>query len=181
MQCLLNDYIAENPGADETMEIKRCFADGTRVRDDLVNALFGVRIRRHDTRELGACIDGFPKTEGQVNFMKNTLRIEPNYVFVLECSEESLAERNRIFDVKTSKKYSIEEARQTGDYALTHRITQAIEDSAQAFKNRVDSWETTKRDIFKGFEGKIVTIHIEKQTEQQIVEKIEFIVRKMRL
>jgi len=177
----LNDFIVENPGADETMEIKRCLAEGTRVRDDLVNALFGLRIRKQDARELGACIDGFPKSEGQVNFMKNTLRMEPNYVFVLECSEESLTERNRVFDSKISKKYSLEEAKKTGDYALAHRVTQALEESSEAFKRRVESWEMTKRDISKGFEGKIVTLHIENQTEDQVVEKIEFMVRKIRL
>lgn len=181
MQCLLNDFIAENPGADETLDIKRCAAEGTRVRDELVNALFGVRMRKHDAKELGACIDGYPKTEGQVNFMKNSLRVEPNYVFVLECSEDKLTERNRIFDVKTSKKYNLEEAKQAGDYALAHRVSQALEDSSQAFKNRVENWELTKRDISKGFEGKIITLQIEQQTEEQIVERIEFIVRKMRL
>lgn len=174
VQCLLNDFVYENPGHEDTIQISNCFEEGKHVDDNLVNALFGKRINRVDARELGACIDGFPKNDAQIQFLKNKLKIEPTYIFLLESSETIIPEKSRIFDPLTGKKYLLSEAQQLGDYNLLNRITDLANEKHEVLQKRLDNWHLTRRVLEKHFGSKIIKIDTQKFTDEQVVEKISF-------
>ena len=124
MQSMLNDFVAQNPGSEEALAIKTCMQEGTRIRDDIFNSLFAMRVMKRDSTELGACIDGFPKSDGQIAYLRHTLKIEPTFIFMLECSERLLMDRQQILDLQTGKKYTLPQAKETGDYKLLSRVSQ---------------------------------------------------------
>ena len=155
--------------------------EGTRIRDDIVNSLFALRVKKRDSTELGACIDGYPKSDSQIGYLRNTLRIEPTFVFVLECSERLLMDRQKILDLPTGKKYTLLQAKESGDYKLLSRLTQIANESKQALHNRIENWDMTKRSLLKTFESKVVTINIEGLDEAQIVDKVIFMIGKARV
>lgn len=180
MQSLINDYISDNPGGDDTIEIKQAINRGARVRDDIANSLFSLRINRKDAKELGACIEGYPKTEAQIQFMRNTLKIEPTFIFILECSDNYSFERYRVFDSITANHYSIQEVKNSGDVPLLGRIQQLANERKPVLSKRIEGWDITRRGLLKYYESKTMNINIEKYTESQVFEKITFILRTMR-
>ena len=180
MQCLLNDYMSNNPGGEDTIHMKKRFNSGMLVSDEIVNSLFALRVTRRDAKELGACIDGYPKTEGQMNYLKNTLKIDPTFVIVLECPEHLITERNRIVDTQTGQKYSLQMVRESDDFELKNRIQQVANESTQVMQKRIANWDNTRKLLHRFYDKKVVTINVEKMTEEETVEKIVFLLSKLR-
>lgn len=178
VQALLMEYVAENAGSDQAIEIKRCCEAGDQVRDELVNGLFAVRFNRRDARELGACIDGYPKSDAQAHFFRQTLKADASFVFALQLEDHCVFQRHHFVDPVSGKKYRLEDAKHSGDYGLLNRITQAAQDSHELLQKRIDHWELTSRTLNKYFEQKVHRLDAAQLTEDQLVERILFTVKK---
>lgn len=178
VQALLTEFVAENAGSEQAIEIKRCCEAGDQVRDDLVNGLFALRFNRRDARELGTCLDGYPKTDAQAFFFRQTLKADVNFVFALQLADHLVFERHHFVDPVSGKKCRLADAKDSGDYGLLNRITQAAEDSHELLQKRIDHWELTSRSLNKYFEAKVHKIDAAQLTEDQIVERILFTVKK---
>ncbi len=178
MQAILNEFVAVNAGSEEAVEIKRTCEAGDQVRDELVNSLFALRFNRRDARELGTCLDGFPKTDLQAHYFRSVLKADLNFVFVLQLSDNLVFQRHHFVDPVSGKKFRLVDAKDSGDYGLLNRITQAAEDSHELLQKRIDHWELTSRTLNKYFESKVHKIDADRLTEDQIVEKISFIMKK---
>lgn len=176
---LLNSYVAENPGEEDSLMIKRALSSGEYPADDIVNSLFAVRQMRMDAKELGTCIDGYPQTEEQVAFLRDTLRVEPALVILLECSDNYVLNKTEYVDNLTGKTLTLEEAKATQDPLLVSRINQLINESEEPLYASLEKWELTKRTLTKAFEQKVISFDVEKSSESQIIENIEFILRTM--
>lgn len=178
MQAILNEFVADNAGTEHALEIKRSCEAGDQVRDELVNGLFALRFNRRDARELGTCLDGFPKTDSQAHYLRHALKAEVNFVFVLQLTDNLVHQRHHFVDPVSGQKFRLADAKASGDYGLLNRISQAAEESHELVQKRIDHWELTSRTLNKFYESKIHKIDVEKLTEDQIVEKIAFIMKK---
>lgn len=178
MQSLLNDYVSDNAGSEEALDIKRNFESGGQTKDEIVNALFASRFVRKDAKNLGTCLDGFPKTESQANYFKNTLKAEPNFVFILHLNDQQIYQRNHILDPVTGKKYLLSEAQSSGDYGLLNRINNIARENEDVLQKRIDHWELAQRTLNKYYEQKIHKLDASKYSENQIVEMISHTIRK---
>ena len=80
--------------ADSTNNLAKEIADlidnGQLVSDDLVNQMVAERIKKDDCR-FGFILDGYPRTEEQVEFLEKISNID--YVFLIEIKDEVIIER----------------------------------------------------------------------------------------
>lgn len=179
MNSLLNGYVAENPGEEESLAIKRALSSGELPEDQIMNALFSARASRKDAKELGMCVDGYPLTETQVAFLRETLGVEPSLVIMLECSDNFVISNAEYVDSLTGKSLTLEEAKTTQDPQLVKRIGQQVNENEEPLYASLEKWEMAKRTLSKAFEQKVVSFDIEKSSESQVIESIEFLLRTM--
>lgn len=179
MNSLLNGYVAENPGEEESLAIKRALSSGELPEDQIMNALFSARASRKDAKELGMCVDGYPLTETQVAFLRETLGVEPSLVIMLECSDNFVISNAEYVDSLTGKSLTFEEAKTTQDPQLVKRIGQQVNENEEPLYASLEKWEMAKRTLSKAFEQKVVSFDIEKSSESQVIESIEFLLRTM--
>ena len=179
LQSLLIDYIAENPGDEDALEIKRKLMSGLSPSDSIVNALVGVRMSKKDVRDLGLCIDTYPNTEAQVDYMRSSLQIEPTFIFMLECSDNFIFKEQLLVDSLTGKSVTLEQARASNDPGLLNRISELARESKESLQNSIETWDLTRRTLFKHFENKVISINIENISENQVIEKLNHTLRKM--
>ena len=165
LQSLLIDYIAENPGDEDALEIKRKLMSGLSPPDSIVNALVGVRMSKKDVRDLGLCIDTYPNTEAQVDYMRSSLQIEPTFIFMLECSDNFIFKEQLLVDSLTGKSVTLEQARASNDPGLLNRISELARESKESLQNSIETWDLTRRTLFKHFENKVISINIENRRE----------------
>lgn len=71
-------------------EIASLIDNGQLVSDDLVNQIIKNRIKKDDCH-LGYVLDGYPRTEEQVNFLDSISNI--NYVFLIDVKDEVVIDR----------------------------------------------------------------------------------------
>jgi adenylate kinase family enzyme len=179
MHSLLKDFLFENPGEEDALAIKKSLMNGENSPDNITNALLALRATRKDARELGACIDGYPMTEGQVSYLRDTLKTEPSLVILLECSDNFVTDMAEYVDPISGNTYTLEQAKTSNDSVLYSRIRQMYEEELETLHSCIENWELTKRALIKAYEQKVVSIDLEKQPESHIVQKIEFMLRSM--
>ena len=179
VQSLFNDYISENPGEEDALEIKKKLEVGQNPSDDITNALLAVRLATHDAKDLGICIDGYPENEAQINFLRSNLVIEPTFIFMLECSDNFVMKEQNLVDPISGKTLTIDQIKGSNDSALIYRMNQIISERKESLENIIDRWELTRRAIVKNFDDKAISIDVEHLSENQVIEKLNQILRKM--
>lgn len=177
-QSLVADFVAENPGDEDAVELKRRMLAGQQVPDNLANALIAARLARKDANELGTVIDGFPATEGQLAYFSQTLNLTPAVVFMLECSDSHVLGQQQFVDPLTGVALTLDQAKATDDHALLHRISLQAQEIENAIQNNLEHWELTRRSLVKHFDTKTISVQIENKTENQILEHLAQILRK---
>lgn len=68
------------------------------IPDEIVSSILKGRLEKADCKLHGFVLEGFPKTESQVKLLQS-MRLEPNFVIHLECSED-IAKRRVISKMK---------------------------------------------------------------------------------
>ena len=73
---------------------------GHALQDNVVNDLVGERLKQSDCKVNGWILEGFPKSKGQMSYLKNSLRIKPSNILVLDQPDEESIRRlkNRRID-----------------------------------------------------------------------------------
>jgi adenylate kinase family enzyme len=178
IQSILNNFVSENHGDEDAIEIRQKLLAGHSPSDEITNALVAARLARKDANDLGVIIDGYPSTEAQVQYLRQTLGIEPNVVFMLECSDNFVFSEQSFVDPVTGVTTTLEGARASGDHALLLRINQLAEEGREAMQNNIERWELCRRNLLKHFEHKAISVSLEGRTEHQILEHITQILRK---
>lgn len=178
IQSLLTDFIAENPGDEEAIEVRRKLVSGQNAPDEIANGLLAARLARKDAKDLGVVLVDFPQTDAQLQFMKTGLQVEPSVVFMLECSDSFVLAEHVYVDPLTGKSLTIDQAKASGDHGLLQRITQLARENSEALQKSIERWELTRRNLVKHFEHQTVSINIENRTEKQIIEQLTHILRK---
>lgn len=178
IQSLLNDFVSENHGDEDAIEIRQKLLAGLNPSDDITNALLAARLARKDAKDLGVIIDGYPSTEAQVQYLTQTLEIEPTVVFMLECSDSFVFSEQAFVDPVTGVTTTLEAARAGNDHSLLLRINQLAQEGREAMQNSIERWELSRRTLLKHFEHMAITVSLEGRTEHQIIEHITQILRK---
>lgn len=178
IQSLLANFIVENPGEEDAIEVRKKLASGLNPPDEITNALLATRLACKDAKDLGVAIVDYPRTEGQLAFLKNTLLIEPTIVIMLECSDNFIMTEQRFVDPVTGQHLTLQLAKTSGDLGLIHRISQLSEETKEFAVNSIEKWELTRRTLLKHFEQKTVSLWIEDKSEHQIIEQLSHILRK---
>ena len=151
---------------------------GELVEDEMINTLVGLRANKKDVKNLGCCIDGYPKTSAQIRFMKDVLNIEPSWIFILETSERAILanSRNKLFDPLTGTK-SEERIVIGSQLEIAHRLTEVPNETPEAIRKRLETWDDTKRLLMKAYPDQIISIDMQSLNIQQATEKISSLMK----
>lgn len=57
------------------------------ISEEIVNGILKARLDKADCKLHGFVLEGFPKNDSQLKLLQS-MRLEPNFVVVLECSED---------------------------------------------------------------------------------------------
>lgn len=72
------------------------------ISDEYVSGILKARLEKADCKLHGFVLEGFPKTESQLKLFQS-MRLEPNFVISLECSED-VAKRRIVNKLKQTGK-----------------------------------------------------------------------------
>eukprot|EP00960_Hanusia_phi_P009946 290459-Hanusia_phi.AAC.3 len=91
---------------DVGMQAKRSLEAGVLLSDDVIIPLIKERMSHLDVRERGWILDGFPRTVGQIQALKE-LELEPDFFFLLQVPDAVVLERalGKRIDSETGKIY----------------------------------------------------------------------------
>lgn len=106
IRSLIYNEIRSNPVA--AVPINRCIEEGMTVPDEILLPIIEKRLNQSDCKLNGWILDGFPQSEGQINFL-TSLKIKPSLVCSFEMTEQQCFSRisNRKVDPTTGDIYDV--------------------------------------------------------------------------
>ena len=160
---LLKDEIRRNP--DGGKAIVNALDNGHAVQDNVINNLVLNRINQSDCKVNGWIIEGFPKSKGQYNMLKQN-RIKPSSVLVLDIPEEESVKRleNRVHDPHTGLQYNLE-SNPPRDEAVSARVIKAKCDDPTIVKKRYKDWKDTCEVLEENFKDAVQSFQADRAKE----------------
>lgn len=138
---------------DEARELQEIMKSGSLVPDNTVINLVKVATQDVSASKNGYLLDGFPRTAAQATTMfidegENKISV-PNAVFILKVDFEILKERiiYRRIDPVTNDVYNIKTDEIPDE--IKSRLIQRADDTEEALRNRVDTFESSCDEIVK--------------------------------
>lgn len=115
--------------------------NGHAVQDNILNDIVAERLKQSDCKVNGWILEGYPKSKGQLNQLKN-LRIKPSCILALDQPEEESIRRlgNRRVDPTTGILYNLD-ANPPQDPAVQGRLIHMKLDDSTIVKKRYKDWK----------------------------------------
>jgi adenylate kinase family enzyme len=87
---------------------------------------------------MGFCLEGYPKTEEQNQYLKDIIKIRPDIVFVLDCPDHIIQQRLKKFkcDPVSGRMYSDSEIKELTSASLVNRLTDLPNETEETIKTR---------------------------------------------
>ncbi|KNH06956.1 adenylate kinase [Perkinsela sp. CCAP 1560/4] len=150
---LIRDEIAR--GTDVGKLLRQDVEKGSLVSGLTVSMLIIQRLLSSNSSGKGFIIDGYPRTVGQVNFLR-TSGVRIDMVIVLHCDKDSLVRRitNRRIDARTQKVYSLDDL---PEGIQPEMLQTRADDNEQVLTKRYEQYKQTEHEILQAFRflGKI--------------------------
>lgn len=137
-----------------------------------MNGLIHNRISQVDCHLQGYVLEGFPKTEVQIQSLPD-LKIQPTLVVVLECDQETSVERLNLRRVDPQSGIVYDKSNPIVDPQVESRAVRQQNDNRDIVEKRYKRW----KDILKGIEKKYSAVTIKIPSANGIssmVEKVSF-------
>lgn len=138
-------------------QAKECMENGELVPDELITNIVVQRTQQEDCKEQGWLLDGFPRTQKQAEDMEKYFLIPNKCVFV-DVPEDKLVERicGRRMDPETEKIYHMTYSPPvtedgSPDEEVIARLTQRGDDTEDALKNRLVTFNGNKDNVLRIF------------------------------
>ena len=160
----------------ELHEVAKKINEGSLVPDDLAIEVLKKRISAPDCKVNGWILDGFPKTEDQIKFLKNA-NLSPSLVLILQVDDNVSFERlaGRKIDPETGIMYNIKQC-QIDEENVVSRLTSIDNDNHIVVKQRMKNWKNLQPFLENYFQEKLISINGDKDIEsvtKSISESIE--------
>ena len=144
---LLNKEIANKN--ENSLEILNAIQNNELVNDKYVLKLLEDRLFCSDCMINGWIVTGFPKSQGQVNFLLENMKaaIKPSLIALVDMDEKLIEKKKKKikYDPKTGKYYredSKKYAKLTED--VVNRLVSRPQDSEEILKKRIECWKGIK-------------------------------------
>ena len=97
---------------------------GDNLPDDFVNQIIEQRFKKSDYQALGLCLEGYPRTESQYNFLRKQLKMQPDIVLMIDFPDEVIATgyKDQRVDPNTGRVYSARSMKYINDSKVQKRL-----------------------------------------------------------
>ena len=176
---LLNKEIANKN--ENSLEILNAIQNNELVSDKYILKLLEDRLYCSDCMINGWIVTGFPKSQGQVNFLESMkAAIKPSLIALIDMDEKLIEEKAKKikFDPKTGKYYredSKKYAKLTED--VVNRLVSRPQDSEEILKKRIECWKGIKEIVQNKLTSNDLSLNGEdkkKKLCQLIEDKVQY-------
>lgn len=172
---LINGEIASNSQLGRVA--KQLMEEGDIVPDENVIALVESRLNKSDCKVNGWVIEGFPKTEAQMNILKG-MKQGPSLVVVLQIDDDIVYERHEYkkIDPITGIVYNLKGSTAPNDEEVVGRMVARDCDKHEIVKKRLKVWKQFLPKLEEAFKERRLSLNAEKSIEvlvEAISEAIE--------
>lgn len=135
---LIKEHLNNEKNPIEVNRLKEILQNANMIGDDIINRIMQERLSKIDCRSMGFCLEGYPRTEGQNNFLRDVMKIKPDLIFVLDCPDHVIQSRLKLYrqDPITGRMYSQTEIKQINQANLEHRLKDLDNESETVIKTR---------------------------------------------
>lgn len=135
---LIKEYMNNEKDPIKANGLMDILQQGNMIGDETINAIMKERLSKIDCQSMGFCLEGYPRTEGQNSFLKNVLKIKPDIIFILECPDDVISSRLKLYrqDPITGRMYSQTDIKQINQANLEHRLKDLDNESDEIIKTR---------------------------------------------
>lgn len=135
------------------------------------------RLQFNDWRNLGLCLDGYPKSLKQAKYLRRDLGIEVDLVIILETSDETIMKRslNMKLDPESGITYTEKDVIKLKDPIILNRLRPMVGHNPDMLNKRMNRWEELNVVLTSQFRDKIVRVDSE-SSEENVIEKLSFMI-----
>lgn len=146
--------------------------EGELVPDEMMIQLVEARLNQSDCKVNGWVLEGFPKTEGQMNMLKGMKQV-PSLVVVLQIDDDIVYERHEYkkIDPITGEVYSLKGATIPIEEEILARLVSRDCDQHEIVKKRLKSWKEFLPKLEETYKDRRLSLNAEK-TVKVLVESI---------
>ncbi len=136
--------------------------EGELVPDEIVVGLVEARLSENDCRVNGWVLEGFPKTEGQINMLKG-MKQSPSMVVVLQIDDDIVYERHEYkkIDPVTGTVYSLKDA-PPGEEEVMARLVSRDCDKHEIVKKRLKAWKEFLPKLEEAYKERRLSLNADK-------------------
>jgi len=137
---LLNGEIATKTEAGHV--IAELMKEGELVPDDIIVKLVEARLNQTDSKVNGWVLEGFPKSEAQINMLKG-MKQAPSLIVGLQVDDDIVYERHEYkkIDPVTGCVYNLKDSKTQPDPIILARLITRECDKHENVKKRLKSWK----------------------------------------
>eukprot|EP00826_Nyctotherus_ovalis_P006213 TRINITY_DN11448_c0_g1_i10.p2 TRINITY_DN11448_c0_g1~~TRINITY_DN11448_c0_g1_i10.p2 ORF type:complete len:232 (-),score=85.63 TRINITY_DN11448_c0_g1_i10:109-804(-) len=167
---LLHGEIASKTDTGEATE--ELLKEGEPVPDDTMLKLVQSRLNKTDSQTNGWVLEGFPKTEGQMNMLKE-LKQTPSLIVVLQIDDDIVYERHEYkkSDPVTGKVYNLKGLSELLEEEVLARLVSREEDRYEMVKGKLKAWKELLPKLEEEFKERRLLLNADK-TVQVLAESI---------
>jgi len=171
---LLNSQIACKTEIGNT--VAELMREGELITDNVIVDLIKERLNQQDCRVNGWVLEGFPKTESQMNMLK-TMKIPVSLVVVLQIDDDIVYERHEYkkIDPVTGKVYDLKGMEELDEEVLERLVTKDS-DKHEIVKKRLRVWKEFLPKLEETFKEHRLSLNADRTIEslaESISEAIE--------
>lgn len=135
---LIKDALNDHEDKWFANRMKENLQTGDMVKDNFINEIMAKRLSRADCKTMGFCLEGYPKTEAQNNYLKKVIKLQPDIVFALDCPDHIIQQRltNNKCDPVTGRMYSELEIQNLNSTSLLNRLTDLPDQTEEIINSR---------------------------------------------
>ena len=172
---LLDGEIANKSEIGKAVE--EIIKEGELVPDDMILGLVEARLNENDCLVNGWVLEGFPKTEGQMNMLKS-FKQTPSLVVVLQIDDDIVYERHEYkkTDPITGKTYNLKGLAEPLNEEILQRLVSRDCDKYEIVRKRLKAWKELLPKLEEGFKERRLLLNADKSVEilaESISEAIE--------
>ena len=137
--------------------------DGELVPDDMIVGLVEARLSESDCKVNGWVLEGFPKTEGQMNMLK-LMKQTPSLVVVLQIDDDIVYERHEYkkIDPITGVVYSLKGTVTPSDEEVLARLVSRDCDKHEIVKKRLKGWKEFLPKLEEAYKERRLSLNADK-------------------
>ncbi|KRX07413.1 P-loop containing nucleoside triphosphate hydrolase [Pseudocohnilembus persalinus] len=143
---LIADQIQKNTEVGKLALEK--FREGELVPQDIINGLVNARIQQVDCDLQGYVLDGYPKSADQLECLRDSLKITPTLIVVLECPDTTCLQRISSQQIDPVTGIIYDRNNIPSDISIKQRLTKPPNQNVQQLQNRNKAY----KDLLKKLE-----------------------------